>query len=250
MIEKESERGGNTPSFVASSSLSIFPRATNCCLSRLGKAEMERCNGEKKKGGRWEADRARQTAYPPSRPTLHPSSPLLLTAVICFPLCVIRTRWIQLSSLASLLLNCPPSSQPPFSSLSPPGFAHLWHPTDFVTLWFLARREKYQAESPFHQAKDEGLTERKHEEEALGTQVGLSLSLLWLLSIYFPYLVCLLGSYFHFCWFVALLLDLCCKYNAAKQYSVLSILMLELRVDATWFSSGLSSQETLISHIL
>lgn len=136
----------------------------------------------------------------PSRPTLHPSSPPTsppsLTTLICFPLCLIRTRWIRLSSPASLLLNLPPSSRPPFSSLSPPGFARLWHPTDFVTLWFLARREKYQAESRFQQAKNEGLTEWE-----LWEHKKAFLCLLQLLSLYFPYLVCLLASYFHSCWF-------------------------------------------------
>lgn len=134
----------------------------------------------------------------PSRST-HPPSLLFsclapsLTTLICFPLCVIRTRWIWLFSLASLLPD--PPHQPPFSSLFPPGFARLWHPTDFVTLWFLARRWKYQAESPFHQAKDEGLKERKHEEEALENQMAPSLSLLSLLFIFHILFVCLAGIF-------------------------------------------------------
>lgn len=89
----------------------------------------------------------------------------------------------------------PPTSQPPFSSLSPDGFARLWHPTDFVTLRFLARGEKYQAESPFHQAKDGDLTKQKHEEEALATQMGLT-------SMHFECLVC-------FCLLLFLLLLVC-----------------------------------------
>lgn len=53
--EKESQREANTPSFVASSSLSFFPQATNFCLSlELGRQKWSK--GEKKKGGeaaRW-----------------------------------------------------------------------------------------------------------------------------------------------------------------------------------------------------
>lgn len=168
----------------------------------LRSQEMDReCYGEKKEGEGVGGviGHARQYILP-SRPTLHPSSPPTsppsLTTLICFPLCLIRTRWIRLSSPASLLLNLPPSSRPPFSSLSPPGFARLWHPTDFVTLWFLARREKYQAESRFQQAKNEGLTEWE-----LWEHKKAFLCLLQLLSLYFPYLVCLLASYFHSCWF-------------------------------------------------
>lgn len=68
--ERKKARETNTPSFVASSFLSFFPQATNCCLSGLEKAEMEQeCYGEKKRGGGkggWGgADRASQTVYPP-----------------------------------------------------------------------------------------------------------------------------------------------------------------------------------------
>lgn len=65
--EKESLREVNTPSFVASSCLSFFPQAANCCFSRLGKAEMEqeRYTKKFKKGGEWAGDGAQQTVYPP-----------------------------------------------------------------------------------------------------------------------------------------------------------------------------------------
>lgn len=68
---KKARERRNTPSFVASCSLSFFPRATNCCLSQLGKAEIEReCYGEKKKGGGGLIGHARQYILP-SGSTLH-----------------------------------------------------------------------------------------------------------------------------------------------------------------------------------
>lgn len=91
------------------------------------------------------------------------------------------------------VFGCIPASQPPFSSLSPPGFTRLWHPTDFVTLWFLAGREEYQGRVSISSGKELSESMRRR----LWEHKQAFLCLLELVFLYFPYLVCLLGSYIH-----------------------------------------------------
>lgn len=116
----------------------------------LGRAEMEwKCYLDKKKPGLIEP------LVSPSPNALSffffclPPHPVSLTTLICFRLNLIRTRWIWLSFPASRLRNL---ASPP-NHLSPPGFARLWHPTDFVTLRSLARRENYRARGSISSSK-------------------------------------------------------------------------------------------------
>lgn len=75
--EKGSKREENTPSFVASCSLHFCPRATNCCLSRLAKAQMQREKAKRvgRMGGGWRGviEHNKQYILPHLRPP--PRSP-------------------------------------------------------------------------------------------------------------------------------------------------------------------------------
>lgn len=168
----------------------FFPQATNCCSSRFGKAGMkwEHYVEEKRGGGLiWHA---RQYILP-SRSTLQPH-PTPQPHHLPHRTHLFSTLPYQ-DQMDPTVFGCVPASQPPFSSLSPPGFTRLWHPTDFVTLWFLARREKYQARVSISSGKELSESMRRR----LWEHKQAFLCLLELVCLYFPYLVCLLDSYFH-----------------------------------------------------
>lgn len=153
----------------------------------------------------------------PSRST-HPPSLLFsclapsLTTLICFPLCVIRTRWIWLFSLASLL----PDPPPPTTFLLPfsPWLCSFMTPHGFCHSVVSGKEVEIPSWVSISPGKGWGFEREKAWGGGSGKPNG-PFSLPPFLAIYFPYLVCLLGWYFHFCWFVALYLDSCCKYHAA-----------------------------------
>lgn len=114
---------------------------------------------------------ARKAVYPPkqihSLASSHspPKPTICLTALICFPLCLIRTRWIRLSLVASRLRN---HLSPPFLPLA----SLVYDTPQILSLCGFWQGEGIPSQS-LHFIRQR--IERKHEEAALGTQTGLSL---------------------------------------------------------------------------